>query len=156
MSETTQWTVQAIGWVSCNRDEVLDDDWGAVEATISLVAPFDERSVLGLGEFSHVEVVYLFDRVDAATVDTGSRHPRSNPDWPEVGVFAQRHKNRPNRIGVSRCELVSVDGTVVVVRGLDAIDGTPVLDLKPYMIEFGPRGDVRQPTWASELMSTYW
>ena len=151
-----QWTVQAIGRVSSNRAEVLDDDWGDVEATIDLLAPLDERSLLGLADFSHLEVVYLFDRVDPAAVHTGSRHPRDNPDWPEVGVLAQRVKNRPNRIGVSRCQLVSVDATSVVVRGLDAIDGTPVLDIKPYMTEFGPRGEVRQPAWSRELMSGYY
>ncbi len=61
----------------------------------------------------------------------------------------------PNRIGLSSCELVAVDGTRVLVRGLDAIDGTPVLDIKPYMEEFGPRGEVRQPSWSRELMSGY-
>jgi tRNA (adenine37-N6)-methyltransferase len=156
MSDPEQWTVQAIGRVSSTRSEVLDDDWGTVEATISLLPPLGEAALLGLDEFSHIEVVYLFDRVDPAAVHVGSRHPRDNPDWPEVGVLAQRVKNRPNRIGVSRCELVSIHGTDLVVRGLDAIDGTRVLDIKPYMVEFGPRGEVRQPTWASQLMSGYY
>jgi tRNA (Thr-GGU) A37 N-methylase len=52
--------------------------------------------------------------------------------------------------------LVSVDGLDVRVRGLDAIDGTPVLDVKPYMVEFAPRGDVREPQWARDLMARYW
>jgi tRNA (Thr-GGU) A37 N-methylase len=89
-------------------------------------------------------------------VEPGTRHPRGNPDWPRVGIFAQRGKDRPNRLGVSRCELLRVDRSAVRVRGLDAVDGTPVLDLKPWMAEFGPRGDVRQPAWASELMRGYW
>jgi tRNA (adenine37-N6)-methyltransferase len=71
-------------------------------------------------------------------------------------VFAQRAKGRPNRIGVSVCELLSVGQLTVAVRGLDAIDGTPVLDLKPYMQEFAPRGEVRQPQWSRELMAGYW
>jgi tRNA (Thr-GGU) A37 N-methylase len=82
--------------------------------------------------------------------------PRNNPAWPEVGIFAQRVKNRPNRLGLSTCELVGVEGTDVMVRGLDAVDGTPVIDIKPYMSEFGPRTDVRQPTWSRELMAGYW
>jgi tRNA (Thr-GGU) A37 N-methylase len=57
---------------------------------------------------------------------------------------------------VSRCDLLSVDGVVLTVRALDAIDGTPVLDIKPYMKEFGPRGQVRQPSWSTELMAGYW
>jgi tRNA (Thr-GGU) A37 N-methylase len=82
--------------------------------------------------------------------------PRGNPAWPEVGIFAQRAKNRPNRLGLSTCELLGVEGPSVRVRGLDAIDGTPVLDLKPFMIEFGPRGPVTQPSWSHELMRDYY
>ncbi len=78
-------------------------------------------------------------------IETGARHPRGNRDWPLVGIFAQRGKNRPNRLGVSRCRVVTVEGLDVHVEGLDAVDGTPVPDLKPYMEEFGPRGEVHQP-----------
>jgi tRNA (adenine37-N6)-methyltransferase len=156
MSSQPEWTVQAIATVTSSRDEAIDDDWGDIVATLTLVAPLDEQALVGLDQFSHLEVVYLFDRVDPAAVHTGVRHPRNNPDWPEVGVLAQRVKNRPNRLGVSRVALVSVQGIEVVVRGLDAIDGTPVLDIKPWMAEFGPRGPVSQPRWATELMSTYW
>ena len=148
-------SVQAIGTVSSSRAEVLDDDWGDVTATITLLDPFDARSIAGLEAFSHLEVLYVFDRVDAAAVHRYARHPRGNPDWPEVGIFAQRAKDRPNRIGVTTCELVGVDGAALVVRGLDAIDGTPVLDIKPYMEEFAPRTPVRQPAWSRELMAGY-
>ncbi len=113
----------------------------------------------GLGEFSHVEVVFLADRVDPETVANGpsTRHPRGNPDWPEVGVLAQRHRERINRLGVTVCELMAVrPGGVIEVRGLDAIDGTPVLDLKPHYAEYTPRGDVLQPDWSHELMRDYW
>jgi tRNA (adenine37-N6)-methyltransferase len=150
------WTVEPIGTVASTRDAAIDDDWGSVAATIKLHPPYDERSVAGLADFSHVEVVFLFDRVDPAAVCEHARHPRGNPDWPEVGIFAQRAKDRPNRLGLCTCELVAVDGTTLVVRGLDAIDGTPVLDVKPYMEEFAPRGAVRQPAWSHELMRGYW
>jgi len=153
-----RWVVSAVGWVHSTRGEAIDDDWGAVEAAISLVAPFGADSLAGLSEFSHVEVVYLFDRVDLAEVCTGTRRPRGNPAWPEVGIFAQRAKHRPNRLGVSRSELLAVDAATATlrVRGLDAIDGTPVLDIKPYMAEFGPLGEVRQPRWSQELMAGYY
>jgi tRNA (adenine37-N6)-methyltransferase len=117
---------------------------------------FTGDSLRGLDQFSHVEVVYVFDRVDEGAFETAARRPRDNPDWPAVGVFAQRNKRRPNRIGTNTCELDHVDDTVLFVRGLDAIDGTPVLDLKPYRVEFGPKGTVRQPHWSHELMSRYW
>jgi tRNA (adenine37-N6)-methyltransferase len=152
----TQWTVTPIGTVRSSRAETIDDDWGGVTATIALHLPFDERSVAGLAEFSHVEVVFLFDRVDPDSVCEHDRHPRGNPEWPEVGIFAQRAKDRPNRLGLCTCELVAVDEASLVVRGLDAIDGTPVLDVKPYMEEFAPRGPVRQPPWSHELMRGYW
>jgi tRNA (Thr-GGU) A37 N-methylase len=102
------------------------------------------------------QVVFLFHLVDPANVQTAARHPRNNPDWPLVGIFAQRGKNRPNRLGVSRCAVEKVEGLDVHVSGLDAIDGTPVLDIKPYMAEFAPAGPTRQPEWATELMKNYY
>jgi tRNA (adenine37-N6)-methyltransferase len=148
--------VRAIGFVASSRREAIDDDWGGIEATITLVEPYGADALRGLDGFSHVEVVFVFHGVDPDAVQTGSRVPRNNPAWPEVGILAQRAKMRPNRIGVTTCELVRVDGTALRVRGLDAIDGTPVLDIKPYMTEFGPRGTVTQPEWSHELMAGYW
>ena len=149
--------VEAIGWVSSPRTEPVDDDWDAITSTITLDPErFGPEALAGLDAFSHVEVVYLFDRVDPAGVQTGARHPRGNPDWPAVGIFAQRAKGRPNRIGVSVVRLLGVDGRTLTVHALDAIDGTPVLDLKPFMTEFAPRGEIRQPAWSHELMAGYW
>jgi tRNA-Thr(GGU) m(6)t(6)A37 methyltransferase TsaA len=154
-TEDQTWNVRAVGVVSSSRRQPLDDEWGDVVATITLLPPFGPESLIGLDEFSHVEVLYLFDRVDPESVHMASRRPRGNPAWPEVGIFAQRAKDRPNRLGLSTCELVGVERDTVRVRALDAIDGTPILDIKPYMVEFGPRGPVRQPAWAHELMAGY-
>jgi tRNA-Thr(GGU) m(6)t(6)A37 methyltransferase TsaA len=152
-----EFIVTGVGLVGSPRTVPLDDDWGEVISTIALDAErFGADALQGLAEFSHVEVVYLFDRVDPGSVETAARHPRGNSEWPKVGVFAQRAKGRPNRIGVSVCELIAVDGLRLTVRGLDAIDGTPVLDLKPYMSEFAPRGAIRQPDWSHQLMAGYW
>ena len=146
-----------IGHVRSPRDEAIDDDWGDVESTIEIDGDrFGPEVLEGLDAFSHVEVVFCFDRVDESKINLGSRHPRNNENWPRVGIFAQRAKGRPNRIGLTTCELIAVDGLVLRVRGLDAIEGTPVLDLKPYMSEFAPRGETRQPDWSSELMAGYW
>ncbi|MFP5220423.1 MAG: SAM-dependent methyltransferase [Actinomycetes bacterium] len=138
------------------RSAVLDDAWGDVEAVLRFDDRFDEQALAGLDAFSHLEVVFVFDRAAPDTVESGARHPRGRVDWPLVGIFAQRGKARPNRLGVSRCELLDVSGRDVAVRGLDAVDGTPVLDVKPWMHEFAPRGPVHQPAWATELMSAYW
>lgn len=134
-----------VGRVVGGRAEVRDDEWGEVSAVIRLDERFGTEAIAGLDSFSHVEIVYHFDRVPEDKVQTGARHPRGNTDWPLVGIFAQRGKNRPNRLGVSRCRLVRVDGRDIHVEGLDAVDGTPVLDIKPYMSEFGPRGETTQP-----------
>ena len=147
---------EPVGRVVGGRAEVLDDEWGGVAAVIRLDERFGADALAGLDAFSRVEVVHHFDRVPAEKVETGARHPRGNTDWPLVGVFAQRGKDRPNRLGVSRCRLLRVDGREVHVEGLDAVDGTPVLDIKPYMTEFGPRGPVDQPTWSTEIMTHYY
>ncbi|MGW6406534.1 SAM-dependent methyltransferase [Streptomyces vinaceus] len=139
------------------RAEAVDDDWGRETAVIRLDSGrFGPEALYGLADFSHLEVVYHFDRVPVEKIETGARHPRGNADWPPVGIFAQRGKNRPNRLGVSRCRILKVDGLDVHVEGLDAVAGTPVLDLKPYMAEFGPRGELRQPEWATALMRDYY
>jgi tRNA (adenine37-N6)-methyltransferase len=149
--------IEPIGWVHSPRAEPTDDDWESITSTVVLDSErFAVDVVLGLQEFSHVEVVFLFDRVDPDDVQTAARHPRGNPDWPRVGIFAQRAKGRPNRIGTTVCRLLSVEGLTLTVHALDAIDGTPVVDVKPYMVEFGPRGEVRQPAWSHQLMAGYW
>jgi tRNA-Thr(GGU) m(6)t(6)A37 methyltransferase TsaA len=146
-----------IGVVRSARNVVADDDWDAVPSTIELdSARFSPDALAGLDSFSHVEVVYWMDRVEPSAIETGARHPRNNPDWPRVGIFAQRAKNRPNRIGTTICRIDVVDGLAVHVTGLDAVDGTPVLDLKPWVREFGPRGELRQPPWMDALMTRYW
>ena len=152
-----QITLQPIGSVASSRTEPLDDDWDSVESAIELdPARFTSESTAGLAEFSHLEVIYCFDRVPDDEIQSGSRRPRGRADWPKVGIFAQRGKGRPNRLGVTACRLISVDGVRLRVQGLDAIDRTPVLDIKPVMRGFLPRGDIREPAWAEELMRGYW
>lgn len=154
---TDTFTVQAIGRVRCARIEPIDDDWDAFPATIELdAARFGPEALQGLDAFSHVEILYVFDQVDEAEINTTARHPRGRTDWPKIGIFAQRGKGRPNRIGATICAVVSVDGTSLRVVGLDAIDGTPVIDIKPVMSGFQPRGDFKEPVWAQEIMSGYW
>lgn len=145
-----------IGHVRGGRAEAVDDDWDRERAVIELAEGFDAEALAGLDGFSHAEIVFLFDRVPDAKIERGARRPRGNPDWPPVGIFAQRGKNRPNRLGVTVCAIERVEGTRLFVRGLDAIHGTPVLDIKPVMLGFQPRGDIREPDWAGEIMRDYW
>lgn len=138
------------------RSDPADTGWGDVVSTIALdPARCDASALRGLEEFSHVEVVFVFHEIPEARVCRGARRPRDDPRWPLLGIFAQRGSARPNRIGVSRAQIVAVRATELDVRGLDAIDGTPVLDVKPWFREFGPRGEVRQPGWCAEVMEGY-
>ncbi|MCX4242444.1 SAM-dependent methyltransferase [Paraliomyxa miuraensis] len=149
--------LRPIAVVHCHRTDTSDDDWGSVESTIELDAErFAPEVLLGLDAFSHIEVVYAFHLVREDRIHLGARHPRGRSDWPLTGILAQRAKARPNRLGVSRCALLGVEGLVLRVRGLDAIEGSPVLDIKPYFEEFGPRGEVRQPAWSHEIMKDYY
>jgi tRNA-Thr(GGU) m(6)t(6)A37 methyltransferase TsaA len=148
--------VRPIGVVRGGRREPDDDGWDRETCTIELAERFGPDALQGLDGFSHVEVVYQFHLVTDDAVVTGARRPRGRADWPAVGIFAQRGRVRPNRLGVTICRLLAVTATSVEVAGLDAVDGTPVLDLKPYLSGFAARGDVRQPTWAEEIMTTYW
>ncbi|HEY1755695.1 MAG TPA: SAM-dependent methyltransferase [Bryobacteraceae bacterium] len=149
--------VHPIGIVRSPIVNPVDDIWGDVTCRIDLTpSRFTPDCLAGLADFSHLEIVFLFHRVLESEITTDARHPRNRTDWPKAGIFAQRGKNRPNRIGVTICRLISVEGMSVEVDGLDAVDGTPVLDIKPYMREFAARGEIRQPAWAQELMRGYW
>ena len=149
-------TLEPIGFVSSPRDDTSDDYWGDVEARIELCPGFSQEAFDGIEAFSHVEVTFFFDRVLENRIERGARHPRGNTAWPLVGIFAQRGKNRPNRLGVSIARLVSRQGRQIVLQGLDAINGSPVIDIKPVMREFLPTGEIRQPAWSHEIMSRYW
>lgn len=152
-----KYAIASIGHVRGGRTEPIDDEWGGNRAVIELDSErFGPDALVGLDAFSHTEIVFLFDHVTPDKIETGARHPRGRTDWPLTGIFAQRGKNRPNRLGVAVCEIVSVEGTRLRVKGLDAIDGTPVIDIKPVIREFLPRSEVRQPEWVSELMAAYW
>lgn len=146
-----------IGKVQSSRKEAIDDNWGRETSIIQLDEnQFTPEVLKGLSDFSHIEVIYFFHQVDPEKIETKARHPRNRTDWPEVGIFAQRAKGRPNRLGLTCCRLLQVDGLQLVVKDLDAIDGTTVLDIKPYMAEFAPKGNISQPLWATELMKNYY
>jgi tRNA (adenine37-N6)-methyltransferase len=149
--------VKAIGHVRGGRDVPEDDNWDGSSAEIELDPnQFTAEALLGLDQFSHAEIVFVFDQVGPDDITYDARHPRGRTDWPKVGIFAQRGRNRPNRIGVSVCRIAGVSGLTLRVQGLDAIAGTPVLDIKPVMTGFLPRDDVKEPDWAKEIMERYW
>jgi tRNA-Thr(GGU) m(6)t(6)A37 methyltransferase TsaA len=145
-----------IGIVHSPRRHLEDDGWGPVRSRIELDESVGPDALHGIEEYSHAEVLFYFDRVPDLAIERGARYPRGNTAWPRVGILAQRAKDRPNRLGSTIVEIANRQGRVLEVVGLDAVDGTPVVDIKPVMREFLPRTPVRQPGWATELMKHYW
>ncbi|MBI3505870.1 MAG: SAM-dependent methyltransferase [Proteobacteria bacterium] len=153
----TGFVLRPIGRVVADRKAAIDDDWDSVATRIELdPAQFGPEALAGLDGYSHAEILFVFDKVGKGEIERGARHPRGRTDWPKVGIFAQRGKNRPNRLGLTVARIVAVDGLTLHLSGLDAIDGTPVVDIKPWMAGFAPRGEVREPDWAGEIMAEYW
>jgi len=149
-------TLTPIGTVKNNRQAIQDDNWGEVISIIELDSSLGDEALFQIEEFSHAEIIYYFHLVEEHKIETGARHPRNNRNWPKVGILAQRGKNRRNRLGSTIAKVIKREGNQLFVQGLDAIDGTPVLDIKPVMREFLPREEVIQPAWATELMKNYW
>jgi tRNA-Thr(GGU) m(6)t(6)A37 methyltransferase TsaA len=147
--------VTPVGWVRSPRRNPADTDrWGSVMSTVEVDQRFGDECLIGLADFSHVEIVFVFDRAVERNDYRGAATGPGSKRLPRVGIFCSRGPNRPNRIGVSTCRLVGVDKRELTVAGLDAVDGTPVLDIKPIMIEMLPP-DVRQPDWVSVLLRDY-
>ena len=139
-------TLYPVGFVRSPRVEVTDDYWGDVESVIELAPELPTESLDGLEQYSHAEVIFVFDQIDPVHVPTAVRHPRDNPAWPAVGMFAVRSKHRPNRLGATIVRILGREGRTLRVLGLDAVDGTPVVDIKPVLAEFLPREPVRSPS----------
>lgn len=138
------------------RVEVEDDDWGDVISVLELDPSLPEEALHGIESFSHAEILFYFHLVPESKIETGARHPRDNAALPKVGILSQRGRNRPNRLGATIVRVLRREGRHLHVQGLDAVNGTPVLDIKPVMREFLPREEMRQPEWATELMKHYW
>ncbi|HEY1662310.1 MAG TPA: SAM-dependent methyltransferase [Verrucomicrobiae bacterium] len=148
--------ITPIGYVDCARKALADDFWGGAESRIVLTDTIEPDALDGIEDFSHAEIIFFFHEVEPEKIVRGARHPRNNPVWPKIGIFAQRGKNRPNRLGSTIVRIVRREGKSLLVAELDAVDGTPVLDIKPVMTEFLPRTKVFQPEWSQELMKNYW
>lgn len=147
--------IKPIAFVKNSRSEPVDDYWGTVPTEIVLADHIPTEAFERIEDFSHLEIIYYFDKVDPASIVYSGR-PRGNPAFPVMGIFAQRKKDRPNAIGLTTVQLIGHEGRSIRVQYLDAIDGTPVLDIKPVFKEFMPQGEIRQPEWVRDLMKQYW
>ncbi|MFN8289109.1 MAG: SAM-dependent methyltransferase [Chitinophagaceae bacterium] len=147
--------LKPVAFVKNSRTGMSDDFWGDVISEIELAPEVPDEAFDGIDSFSHIEIIFSFDKADKTKV-VYSGHPRGNPQWPHTGIFAQRKKDRPNSLGLTVAAMVKREGRKIWVRNLDAINGTPVLDIKPVIKEFLPQGEIKQPSWCSELMKDYW
>jgi tRNA-Thr(GGU) m(6)t(6)A37 methyltransferase TsaA len=106
----------------------------------------------GIEEFSHLMILYWGHRIPAHSRALRKVHPMGREDFPEVGIFATRSPARPNPVLLTVVRLCGKHGNVLEVSGLDAVDGSPVIDIKPYVREFYPRTDVRIPGWMQQII----
>ena len=142
-----------IGHVKNDITSRKDTSWGKDESVIVLNEEYC-FGLEGINDFSHALIIYHLDQAEYIKEKHLHRRPQNREDMPLVGIFAQRAKDRPNAIGVTAVEIVSADEKTLTVRGLDAVDGTPVLDIKPYYPAYDKK-DARVPEWTDRLMERY-
>jgi tRNA-Thr(GGU) m(6)t(6)A37 methyltransferase TsaA len=147
--------VKPVATVKNSRKTPSDDFWGEIISEVELCDHIPDEAFEGISAFSHLEIIYFFDKVKQSDIIFSGR-PRGDPGYPVTGIFAQRKKDRPNTLGLCTVELLEHKGRTLKVKYLDAIDGTPVLDIKPVFKEYKVEGNIRQPGWVSELMKNYW
>lgn len=136
--------LKPIGFV---RNEVKRGDrWEEVISRIEIEDEFSQ-ALDGIEDFSHIIVIFWF-HLSAGRELRLKIHPRGIKELPEVGVFATRSPLRPNPIGISVVRLLRREGNILTVKGLDALDGTPVVDIKPYMPFMDSPQGVLIPPWA--------
>ena len=142
-----------IGVVRNEAEERKDVSWGD-DISSSVLDELYAPGLEGLDGFSHAIILFYLDQARFDREKHLQRRPRNRDDMPLAGIFAQRGKDRPNRIGITSVKIVSVSEGSLVVKGLDAVDGTPVLDIKPYYPAYDKR-DASVPAWVDRLMEQY-
>ena len=139
--------LKPIGQVSNDIKEKMRHGWAQVESNIT-IEPDLTALLDGLEDFSHITVLFWMHQSTGKT--PRKVHPQGREEFPLVGIFATRAPHRPNSIGVTVAELIERNSNILKVRGLDAIDGTPVLDIKPYLPkDFIP--NTKHPDWVEKL-----
>ena len=142
-----------IGRVENTVSEKKDTAWGTNVSSITLEEQY-AGGLSGLEQFSHAIILYYLNQAEFVKEKHLQRRPQNREDMPMVGIFSQRAKDRPNRIGITSVEIVSVSDRTLTVKGLDAVNGTPVLDIKPYYPVYDKKEAV-VPEWVNRLMEHY-
>ncbi len=156
MNDANTLILQPIAFVSNERINANDDSWGDVISEIILADHLPSTCLNGIENFSHLEIIFYFHQLKDMDVVFDLRHPRNNTTYPLTGIFAQRGRARPNKLGATIVEFLEKKDRSILVKGLDAMNGSPVIDIKPVMKEFLPHSLVKQPEWSVDLMKNYW
>ncbi|MBI1885379.1 MAG: tRNA (N6-threonylcarbamoyladenosine(37)-N6)-methyltransferase TrmO [Chloroflexi bacterium] len=144
-------TIGPIGRVRNRVKKTRPRGWESVTSEVVLKPELAE-ALLGLSDYSHLIVLTWLHAIPEDVRGSKLRlHPMDKPEYPLQGVLATRSQIRPNPIGCTVVQLLGIKGNVLKVRGLDAIDGTPVLDLKPYLPFYDGVADARVPEWVAGL-----
>ena len=151
-----EFQIRPVAFVKNSRKEIADDFWGGVVSEIELADWVPEDAFEAIESYSHLEIIFYFHKIRDEQIVFGTQHPRNNVNFPKVGIFSRRSKAHPTRLGLTSVKLLKHEGRTITVQGLDAIDGTPVIDIKPVHKEYFPREEVRQPAWVSDLLKDYW
>ena len=146
--------INPVGVVRNSVHEKVDENWGSVQSRIVLGAQY-RGGLLGLAEFSHALILTYLHEAQFDPAHHLQRHPRGLETLPLVGIFAQRAKDRPNAIGLTAVKIVAVGEDWLDVEGLDAIDGTPVVDIKPYFPAFDQQQNAFVPPWVNIILKDY-
>lgn len=150
------YSIEPVGFVRNTNLNTADDFWGDLISEIIISDKISDKSLKGIEEFSHLEIIFYFHLADPSEINISSSHPRESKKFPLTGIFAQRKKARPNLLGSTIVKLIKAEKNIITVKGLDAVNETPVIDIKPVMKEFLPDEEIKQPEWSSELMKNYW
>ena len=135
-----------IGVVRSGERDVRRQDWSRVRSEVEL-RPELADTLEGLDGFSHVIVVGWLDQIPGELRERRQSHPGGDDRLPLLGSFALRGA-RPNPVAVTVCRLRGIKGSTLRVEGLDLVDGTPVLDVKPYIAVYDAVPDAKLPRWA--------
>jgi len=146
--------LQPIGFVSSRVTERMDENWGKIISKIILKPEF-AGALSGIEGFSHAIVVTYLHQAHYEKEKHLQRRPRNLDTMPIVGILSQRAKNRPNPIGITAVEIISVGNGYLEVKGLDAVNETPVLDIKPYYPHYDKIENPKVPEWVDRLMKNY-
>ena len=140
-------TLRPIGFVKNGIEDAAraEFDWGEVISEIVIESSLTE-ALDGLEEFSHIVVLFWFHKATAREMPL-KVHPMGKKELPLTGLFATATPNRPNRLGRATVRLLQRQGNILRVKGLDALDGTPVIDIKPYLPGYDSAADAKVPQW---------